>query len=76
MSRPAGVTKAPHTAAMMQGRDQKTGLTDRPLIAKFYRDTAGSEPVDAFIQNQEPAVRLAIDRQLTGSTPSTTLIRI
>lgn len=34
------------------------------MIAKFYRAADGSEPVNAFIEGQKPAVQLAIDRQI------------
>lgn len=36
----------------------------RRLVAKFYRTSDGTEPVDDFIQNRKPAVQLAIDRQI------------
>jgi phage-related protein len=36
----------------------------RRLIAKFYRDHDGSQPVDDFIAKQKVAVQLAIDRQI------------
>jgi hypothetical protein len=36
----------------------------RRLIAKFYRCADGSEPVNEFIELQQPAAQLAIDRQI------------
>jgi phage-related protein len=36
----------------------------RRLIAKFYRGPDGAEPVNQFIERQNPTVRLAIDRQI------------
>jgi len=36
----------------------------RRLVAKFYRASDGTEPVNEFIGEQEPAVQLAIDRQI------------
>jgi phage-related protein len=36
----------------------------RRLTAKFFRALDGTEPVNAFIERQKPAARLAIDRQM------------
>jgi phage-related protein len=36
----------------------------RRLIAKFYRKSDGTEPVNDFIEQQIAAVQLAIDRQI------------
>jgi phage-related protein len=36
----------------------------RRLVAKFYRASDGTEPVNEFIDEQKPAVQLAIDRQV------------
>jgi phage-related protein len=36
----------------------------RRLIAKFYRTGDGIQPVDEYIEQQQPAVQLAIDRQI------------
>jgi hypothetical protein len=34
------------------------------LVAKYYREPDGKEPVDDFIEQQKASVRLAIDRQI------------
>jgi phage-related protein len=36
----------------------------RRLVAKVYRATDGSEPVNDFIDNEKSAVKLALDRQI------------
>ncbi len=41
-----------------------SGRLPRRLVAKFYRDVDGSEPVDEFIENLQVAHQLAIDRQI------------
>ncbi|MGC2634200.1 MAG: type II toxin-antitoxin system RelE/ParE family toxin [Candidatus Cybelea sp.] len=41
-----------------------TKAPPRRLLAKFYRAADGAEPVNEYIDNQKPAVQLAIDRQI------------
>lgn len=36
----------------------------RNLIAKFYREPDGTQPVDEYIEQQPPAAKLALDRQI------------
>jgi phage-related protein len=38
--------------------------TPRRLVAKFYRDRTGAQPVDEYIAVLPPAHRLALDRQI------------
>ena len=43
---------------------KKAQSTPRSLIAKFYRKPDGTQPVDEYIEQQQPAVQLALDRQI------------
>ncbi len=47
----------PETITVSQGRIHR-------LVAKYYRQPDGKEPVDDFIEQQKTPVRLAIDRQI------------
>lgn len=40
------------------------GGVPRNLIAKFYRAADGTQPVDDYISQLQPAVRVALDRQI------------
>lgn len=43
---------------------KKAEPAPRCLIAKFYRRPDGTQPVDEYIEQQQPATQLALDRQI------------